>query len=78
LQRFRPKALRATGFLVILAHGLSHQFASFFIAFHPDVSQACPKTMAPETQVDWTEIETYGINVKVYRLLARLARSMHS
>jgi hypothetical protein len=45
--------------VVIFAQGLSHQFASFFIAFHPDVSQACPKTRAPETQVDRTEIETY-------------------
>ncbi len=51
--------MRALGFLVVFAQDLSHQFAPFFITFHPDVSQACPKTMAPETQVDRTEIETY-------------------
>ncbi len=44
------KVVRALGFLVIFAQDLLHQFASIFITFHPDVSQACPKTMIPETQ----------------------------
>ncbi len=43
---------------MIFAQDLSHQFASFFITFHPDVSQACPKTMDPELPADRTEIET--------------------
>jgi hypothetical protein len=49
----------ATGFLVILAQDLLRQFASFFIVVRPDVSRVCPKTMAPETQADRTEIETH-------------------
>jgi len=42
-QRFRPKALRTLGSLVFFAPDVSHHFASFFVTFHPDVSQACPK-----------------------------------
>ena len=50
--------MRVLGFLVIFAQDLWHQFASFFIAFHADVSRARPKTMTPETQ-NRIEIETY-------------------
>ncbi len=59
MQRFRPKALRALGFSVAFAQNLSHQFASFFISIHPDVSQACPKTLDSALPDDRIEIETY-------------------
>jgi len=57
-QRFGQKAKWALGFLVPPTKEVSHQFASFLVAFHPDVSQACPKTMDSELPADSTEIET--------------------